>query len=1519
MNSSNKDVHQFKNRSAGAQVSNASALEDQQQEGGESEGKSMRPPSLNLGGAVQKKSEEEDKIVQKKQVNSTQTGDGDDVDSGGAGGGSPRSDSPGAFSIQKKENSGGSASGGGGGSSPSNGGSGSASPGTFQLKRKKIVQPALKQNKSPFKLPQGTGASMGKSLRSKMEKSFKADFSKVKVFKNSKKAKAIGAFAFAQGNNVHFAPGQYDPYSPKGQELIGHELAHVVQQREGRVNPTKTQNGLGVNDNAGLEREADLLGKKAAQETPLKYDYQVPSYESQVPSNELDDKVLQQKSVVQKFEETQEEEETYENGSADYPKEEIIETDNSNEEGNNHLEGDGGDSSEDENTENKEEADKSAKDTTDKKKGKEQEEEKENDAVGNKVNDTADQVIAASEKNQSADGTENNQKLTTKNDQPTAQNQQKIAEQGLTKNPTTQVNTEVEQNMYVVSENQLANFDSSAIVSQNPDGSYIIRSNEKIDGLQESAIDQSVIDGLIADRKTKNDASLESFLTKNKGEITKIEGKSATNSSSISEATASSVAKIAAAEQSALSAVESSYTQAVSAAEEKANAAIEAATSQYDTAVSTIESDYSGAIEKLAAALESSLSNVKTLKTTTLEASNAKFDEASAKMIEEGIRMGDLAVAAAKKQADIEEKKPVPDMSRSAQFFKGGDFEQKKHDERVKACIAVGQGFQKSFNEKAAEAAQSILESKGKTATDLSGKFTELITCLQTEHDAKVQEIEAAKTSAMTSAQTILDGAIASIEAQKAGQLEALEGINSSKIEEITATSAQQQEQLQTTGNNLKSQLESTIAEGLNKLRAINDKVAGEAQEIEKADPDQFKEFLNSGAQNFSAETQSFISLIATSTASACSSLSEAAAQTEQALGEMATGATTAFEESTAQFDATLTELVSSIKEQFSDLTTSFSEQMTKTVAAATDTFADIIADAETKFNKAILCISETLEETIKEVVAGFQTELDGIQTRMQSEADAAEAAVTPKWKAVVKVLIEIVIAIVVILAVAALMATGVGPLVLIIGAILIGAAAGVIKQAAHNMIDGKPITEGLGKAAAFGALEGLTALIGGGIAAGLAKKLAGKMAAGAVLKTVTFVASTVVEATVDSIGSGIQEVVNNIEAGNGFRIGDFVNGFKGKFIQNLIANAAANGLMKVPAVKRLMDRFGNAVASRVGNPGVPGSAIDVNVNTKPPDVNVNTGPPAVKPDVGVTPKPEVVTPKAETPKPKPEAAAPKPKPEAEAPKPKPEVETPKPKPEAEAPKPKPEVEAPKPKPEVEAPKPKPEAEAPTQSASAIKAKDQGLPPAPEGYFYNQSKDGTLYIQRKSKVDADGNPVPELKIEGNKLVDVDTQLVLKNSIAEYRAQTGISKTRRQLPNGKFKNEGGTVAVGKVDIPESPINDLFPGASTNAQIKPIAHNTRYKSPNPVNSNHAEQTVLGNIANKLDNTIGNKNVAGTIHIQVDQAVCSSCKSGLNNPKSRAGVIKQFSEEFPNLTINLTDNLGNTIKVLGGKLIK
>ncbi|MGD1703160.1 DUF4157 domain-containing protein [Dapis sp. BLCC M229] len=81
-------------------------------------------------------------------------------------------------------------------------------------------------------------------------------FDDVRVHYNSPKPLQLQAHAYAQGTDIHVAPGQ--------DEHLPHEAWHVVQQMQGRVKPTMQLKGLGVNDDSSLEYEADVKGKQAS-------------------------------------------------------------------------------------------------------------------------------------------------------------------------------------------------------------------------------------------------------------------------------------------------------------------------------------------------------------------------------------------------------------------------------------------------------------------------------------------------------------------------------------------------------------------------------------------------------------------------------------------------------------------------------------------------------------------------------------------------------------------------------------------------------------------------------------------------------------------------------------------------------------------------------------------------------------------------------------------------------------------------------------------------------------------------------------------------------------------------------------------------------------------------------------------------------------------------------------------------------------------------------------------------------
>jgi hypothetical protein len=115
----------------------------------------------------------------------------------------------------------------------------------------------------------GGGSAMPEPVQSKMEQSFGHSFDNVRIHEGPE-AKQVGALAYTRGADIHFQPGQYSPESRSGQELLGHELAHVVQQSAGRVSApqNKADGSAPINADPGLEAEADQQGARAARGEP---------------------------------------------------------------------------------------------------------------------------------------------------------------------------------------------------------------------------------------------------------------------------------------------------------------------------------------------------------------------------------------------------------------------------------------------------------------------------------------------------------------------------------------------------------------------------------------------------------------------------------------------------------------------------------------------------------------------------------------------------------------------------------------------------------------------------------------------------------------------------------------------------------------------------------------------------------------------------------------------------------------------------------------------------------------------------------------------------------------------------------------------------------------------------------------------------------------------------------------------------------------------------------------------------
>jgi outer membrane protein OmpA-like peptidoglycan-associated protein len=150
------------------------------------------------------------------------------------------------------------------------GGTGIAGEGCEECKKKPQVQRhRASHGDGPASVPpqvnevlRSPGEPLDVTTRAFFEPRFGHDFSRVRVHTDAQAAesvRAVNAFAYTVGQHVVFGAGQHAPSTRAGQELLAHELTHVLQQK-GSPEPNFLR--LGSVDDP-REREADATAQAA--------------------------------------------------------------------------------------------------------------------------------------------------------------------------------------------------------------------------------------------------------------------------------------------------------------------------------------------------------------------------------------------------------------------------------------------------------------------------------------------------------------------------------------------------------------------------------------------------------------------------------------------------------------------------------------------------------------------------------------------------------------------------------------------------------------------------------------------------------------------------------------------------------------------------------------------------------------------------------------------------------------------------------------------------------------------------------------------------------------------------------------------------------------------------------------------------------------------------------------------------------------------------------------------------------
>lgn len=120
-----------------------------------------------------------------------------------------------------------------------------------------VGRPAASRDADPK--PERRGAAIPRFLRRRLEGLLGCDLSDVRLY-TEPSLERLGALACVCGDHIHISPTAPRLDTPAGIAMLGHEIAHVLQQRAGRVRIA----GEPVVADSDLELEADCVAAHCA-------------------------------------------------------------------------------------------------------------------------------------------------------------------------------------------------------------------------------------------------------------------------------------------------------------------------------------------------------------------------------------------------------------------------------------------------------------------------------------------------------------------------------------------------------------------------------------------------------------------------------------------------------------------------------------------------------------------------------------------------------------------------------------------------------------------------------------------------------------------------------------------------------------------------------------------------------------------------------------------------------------------------------------------------------------------------------------------------------------------------------------------------------------------------------------------------------------------------------------------------------------------------------------------------------
>jgi hypothetical protein len=444
------------------------------------------------------------------------------------------------------------------------------------------------------------------------------------------------------------------------------------------------------------------------------------------------------------------------------------------------------------------------------------------------------------------------------------------------------------------------------------------------------------------------------------------------------------------------------------------------------------------------------------------------------------------------------------------------------HDNRLRAradaATAVGDAYRSGLTDEANKQADAARAGQAKDIENVHAAGRQVREQLGQTHTQTQEALAAGERQALEAAQHTVDAILAALEQQADGALHSLVDQQTTLLHGVRQTGQSQRRAIDDAGRGAVASLQQSLAAAAGGLRQTLTELHAHLDGQPAPDPHTLAGTLRQVGGQLDESAARAVASADRGTASAIQDTNAQTAQAAQGLAEAAHAGAQAATAAGAGFVQGAAHTQASAQTAFSQLSTGHRTSSSQAASSAAQAFTQQIAGMATMLEQLEHSLRAGFDQSLRGLEEGLRGALGKLDPDINREADKAAAQVQPRWKSVLKVVLAIAIVLVVAIVVGPAVVGFVGAAAGALGAsagaagfigavgggAIVGAGAGAVNQMGNNLIDNRPVMEGVGHAAIMGAVTGAVGggagawgsalLRGGSTLAGLAVRVGGNM-----------------------------------------------------------------------------------------------------------------------------------------------------------------------------------------------------------------------------------------------------------------------------------------------------------------------------------------------------------------------------------------------------------------------------------------